>query len=146
MKQCSGIRISVSTDAGDLERMKEILINGLENDAPEEFPRNLQIFTVMVQDGSAVVGGATCEVYWNWVDLKLLWTAESVRGQGIGRQIIKWVEEEARQRGCVGIHVNTYEFQAMEFYQKLGFELFGTLPNHPVGSSRYYLQKRMDGA
>ena len=33
-------------------------------------------------------------------------------------------------------------FQALSFYQKLGYQIFGQLEDYPVGHTRYFLQKR----
>ena len=51
-------------------------------------------------------------------------------------------ERIARANGCVGIWLDTYEFQARGFYEKLGFEVFGSLKDHPVGHRRFFLRKR----
>jgi RimJ/RimL family protein N-acetyltransferase len=53
-------------------------------------------------------------------------------------------EDIARAHGCIGLWLDTYEFQARGFYEKLGFTLFGTLDDHPVGRKRFFLQKRID--
>jgi ribosomal protein S18 acetylase RimI-like enzyme len=52
-------------------------------------------------------------------------------------------EAIAREAGCAGIWLDTYEFQARGFYERLGFTLFGTLPDHPVGQRRFFLMKRL---
>jgi hypothetical protein len=44
---------------------------------------------------------------------------------------------------CVGIWVDTYGFQARGFYEKLGYELFGTIDDHPRGSHRFFFRKRL---
>jgi hypothetical protein len=41
--------------------------------------------------------------------------------------------------GGTRIGLDTFEFQARGFYEKLGFELFGTLDDHPVGHCRFFL-------
>ena len=51
-------------------------------------------------------------------------------------------EQEARDRGCSHAHCDTYDFQALPFYQKLGYQVFGQLEDYPAGHTRYFLQKR----
>jgi ribosomal protein S18 acetylase RimI-like enzyme len=51
------------------------------------------------------------------------------------------VEEDARRRGCVGAHVETTDYQALPFYEKRGYAVFGVLEGYPVGSRSYYLRK-----
>ena len=53
-------------------------------------------------------------------------------------------EDEARDRGCVGAHLDTYSFQARGFYEKQGHSVFGALPDCPPGHARFFLSKRLD--
>ncbi|MBA5778545.1 GNAT family N-acetyltransferase [Stappia sp. F7233] len=47
----------------------------------------------------------------------------------------------AKERGCVGAWLDTFDFQAPGFYKGLGYEVFGHLPDHPGGASRTFLRK-----
>ncbi len=51
-------------------------------------------------------------------------------------------EQEAVKRGCRYAHLETIDFQALPFYQKLGYEIFATLQNYPPGHVRYSLTKK----
>jgi hypothetical protein len=51
-------------------------------------------------------------------------------------------EREAVGRGCRHAYVETFGSQALDFYKKLGYEVFGTLDDFPRGEARFYLQKR----
>jgi len=35
--------------------------------------------------------------------------------------------------------LDTYSFQALEFYERLGYAVFGTLDNYPPGQKRIFL-------
>jgi hypothetical protein len=48
---------------------------------------------------------------------------------------------EARDRACALMVLGTYSFQALEFYQKLGYELAGQIEDCPPGHTHYYLFK-----
>ncbi|MEH2166604.1 MAG: hypothetical protein V7K41_08010 [Nostoc sp.] len=52
-------------------------------------------------------------------------------------------EQEAVNRGCLNVYVFTYSFQAPEFYQHLGYEVFGELADFPPGHRRYFLKKNL---
>ncbi len=99
---------------------------------------------VTVKDAGIIIGGAQCASVWNWMFVKLLWVKEDLHHQGLGTRIMSRVEKEAKDRGCIGIHLDTFEFQALGFYQKLGFEIFGEIEDHPKGYKRHYLKKRLD--
>jgi GNAT superfamily N-acetyltransferase len=51
-------------------------------------------------------------------------------------------EEEGRRRGCTAVWLDTFEFQARPFYEKLGYSNFGTL-DYPAGFKRFFLQKAL---
>jgi ribosomal protein S18 acetylase RimI-like enzyme len=56
---------------------------------------------------------------------------------------MKKAEEIAANRGCLGIRLDTFSFQAPGFYEKLGYRIFGRLANHPKGHERIYYFKEL---
>ena len=99
-----------------------------------------ELYVLARRDGE-LIGGLLGSTHWNWLFISHLWLAESARRSGVGRQLIEAAEQEAARRGCAHVHCDTFDFQALGFYQKLGFEIFGQLENYPPGHTRYYLQK-----
>lgn len=88
-----------------------------------------------------VLGGAYGETHYGWLYLSLLWVDEAFRGQGWGRRLLRQFESEAAARGCHGAWVDTYEFQAPTFYERLGYREFGRLDEFPPGSARLFYWK-----
>jgi GNAT superfamily N-acetyltransferase len=88
-------------------------------------------------------GGLWGRIGYDGLFVELLAVPEAARGQGLGRALMVQAETIAREAGCAGIWLDTYEFQARGFYERLGFTLFGTLPDHPVGQRRFFLMKRL---
>ncbi len=78
-----------------------------------------------------------------WLYIDVFWLDESVRRQGWGEKILQTAEEEARGRGCHRVYLDTLDFQALPFYQKYGYSVFGVLDDFPLGHKRYYLQKAL---
>jgi GNAT superfamily N-acetyltransferase len=81
---------------------------------------------------------------WTWCGscyIQTVWVHHTLRGQGIGTQLLQAAEQEARRRGCQQMILTSYSFQAPGFYQKLGFEVFAVLDEHPRGHRDYYLHK-----
>ena len=97
---------------------------------------------VLEHHGDQLVGGLLGSTQWNWLFIGHLWVAETARGSGTGRRLIWAAQKEAVARGCEHVHCDTFEFQALPFYEKLGFEVFGRLDDYPAGFARFYLQKR----
>lgn len=59
---------------------------------------------------------------------------EEFRGQGIGRQIIEFLQHEAQRKGCLVMMLDAYKnnTQAGQFYSNLGFEAKGNHWIRPV--------------
>ncbi|SCK06996.1 GNAT family N-acetyltransferase [Vogesella sp. LIG4] len=88
-----------------------------------------------------VVGGLFGHSGMGWLYVDYLWLDRAQRGAGLGAALMAQVEEEARRRGCAGLFLYTYSFQAPDFYQKLGFRFMGVLDDCPPGHQRIYLKK-----
>lgn len=92
-------------------------------------------------DGSEIVAGLTASTYWNWLSVDKLWVADSLRGRGLGRQLLRQAEALAIQRGCVRAMLTTYSFQAVGFYEKEGYRIVGAQEDYPPGSTFYWMRK-----
>ena len=99
--------------------------------------------TVLARQQHEVIGGLWGEVFWSWLKVELLWVREVERGRGLGRQILREAESEARKDGAVNAFLDTFSFQALNFYEKEGYEIFGELPDFPLGHTRYFLRKHL---
>jgi len=88
-----------------------------------------------------IVGGVHGELCWDWLYIKTLWVAESHRAQQAGSRLLAALEEAALCRGFSRAHLETTDFQALDFYLKHGYEVFGRLPGKPAGHTWYYLKK-----
>lgn len=80
---------------------------------------------------------------WNCLYIDVLWVREDCRKEGYGSLLLLEVEKIAKEKGCNLIHLDTFDFQAKEFYLKHGYEVFGVLEDCPVDHKRYYLKKRI---
>jgi GNAT superfamily N-acetyltransferase len=99
---------------------------------------------VFVRDASGhVVGGLLGHVRWKWLYVAKLWLPDELRGRGLGSRVMREVEQYARRQGCHGIYLDTFEYQALPFYAKLGYEQFGVLEGYPPGYRQYHLRKTM---
>jgi GNAT superfamily N-acetyltransferase len=110
--------------------------------AGDDRPQRL-CFALKAPDGT-VVGGVIGIVYWDWLAVDLLFLPEALRGQGYGSQLLTLIEAEGRRRGARHVHLDTFSFQAPEFYERHGYRIFGELPDFPPGHTRYYLTKELD--
>ena len=66
---------------------------------------------------------------------------ERHRGQQLGSLLLRKVEAEAKSMGASLSRLDTFDWQAKDFYLKQGYEVFGILEGCPEGHKRYYLKK-----
>jgi GNAT superfamily N-acetyltransferase len=93
------------------------------------------------RDG-VLIGGILAVLYcWQCLSVESLWVDERYHRRGYGTALMRRMEAEARDRGCGLMHLDTFDFQAKEFYVKLGYDVFGVLTDCPPGHERYYLKK-----
>lgn len=78
-----------------------------------------------------------------WVFVELLAVGEDGRGKGIGGQLMARLEGEARARLMDGIWLDTFSFQAPEFYRRLGYTEFGRIEGYPDNEARHFFFKRL---
>ena len=87
---------------------------------------------VYLQDTSGEIkGGIVGGTYWDWLYIDSFWIDETLRRQGYGKQLIEMAEEEAKKRGCKNAHLDTHDFQSIDFYKKNGYEICGLLDDLP---------------
>jgi N-acetylglutamate synthase-like GNAT family acetyltransferase len=72
-----------------------------------------------------------------------LWVKAEFRGHGYGHRLLTQAEDEARQRGVKNVFLDTFSFQAPDFYKQHGYQVFGELQDFPSGHQRYYLKKQL---
>ena len=99
---------------------------------------------ILARDAAGTVqGGAKCEVAWGWVYVDWLWVADGLRRQGLGGRLLAAAEALAHEEKCLGIHLNTWSFQAPDFYRKQGFAEVGRVEDMPPGATRHWFAKRI---
>lgn len=99
---------------------------------------------VVARDVQGVlVGGAAGETWGEVFELEYLGVAEPWRQQGVGSGILARAEAEARARGCRRVVLDTYSFQAPDFYPAHGYLCFGRVDGFGGGAAKLYLTKEL---
>lgn len=88
-----------------------------------------------------IAGGVIALTYWDWLYIDLMWLRADLRRHGYGSRLLALAEEEARKRGAKQAYLDTFSFQAPEFYKKQGYRVFGELKEFPKGHQRYFFTK-----
>lgn len=90
-----------------------------------------------------IEGGLWGNTNWGYLSVNLLAVKEKLRGQGFGTKLLQKAEALAVERGCHSAFLNTFSFQAPHFYARLGYQVFGELPDFPPGQKRIFMCKKL---
>lgn len=98
----------------------------------------------VIKEEEKVVAGITGVVFpWGILYIDTLFVDEGHREKGLGSRLLQKIEAEAKALGTTLANLNSYEFQAKDFYIKQGYEIFGVLEDSPKGHSLYFLRKNL---
>lgn len=92
-------------------------------------------------DDNELIGCIVIQYFWGQMHIERLVVEKKYRGNGYGQKLMQYVFEYAKTRGCNLIYVETLSFQALKFYQKLGFEVQFIRSGYIEDISFYYLKK-----
>ena len=104
----------------------------------------IYINRVIENENKEIIAGISGKIYcWNCVYVDQLWVDEKYRKEGLGRSLLEDIENLSKEKGCHLIHLDTFDFQAKDFYLRNGYEVFGVLEDCPKEHKRYYLKKNI---
>ena len=97
---------------------------------------------ISIRDESGrLVGGLKGTTGLGWLHVAVIWLDEGHRGRGLGAELLRRAENVARERGCRGVCLTSFSFQAPGFYTRRGYQIFGELEEYPPGESLFFLRK-----
>ncbi len=106
---------------------------------------NLVALGLVIRDHLKMIGGVTGKLLLGQtLSIDILWVDEAYRGQDCGTRLLDAIEKKAKELNSRLVVVDTFDFQALDFYKKNGYTLFGELQDSPYpGNTHYYLNKRL---
>ena len=136
------LAISDKPDAAALQKLVKALI---EYNEAHGGPRNARPLVILVSDPGTteVVGGLYGATVYDQLKIEILYLPENLRGSDLGRRLLEQAEAEAIERGCRGVFLETFTFQAPGFYEHLGYRRYGCLDDFPPGHSLTGLRKEL---
>lgn len=100
---------------------------------------------IVKDSGTILAGIRSCFYLEKCVVITVLFVEEQHRHKGLGSLLLNKIETEAKAAGVSLIHLDTFDFQAKDFYLKNGYEIFAVLDNCPPSHKRYYMKKTLGG-
>ncbi|MCE0723789.1 MULTISPECIES: GNAT family N-acetyltransferase [Legionella] len=122
---------------GNLKKFNESIIGGYEAKPFIIYAKN---------DTSEILGGIKGDVFGTLCRVFTVWIHEKQRRKGLGRELFMTLDDFAKGNNCKMIQLDTAEFQAKGFYEKLGYQVIATLPDNFMGYTSYILRKYLTQA
>ena len=123
-----------------IDRLVEYNLSKVKSEQEENF---IDLSMKAVEDDK-IIAGIIAKMYcWNIVYVDTLWVDPDYRGRRIGEKLLTMLENEAKLKGAKLVHLDTFDFQAKDFYLKQGYEIFGKLEDCPENHCRYYMKKSL---
>ena len=95
-------------------------------------------------EGNIIAGLLAIKYYWHSAFVDIIWVDEKHRDKKLGSKLLEKLEIDLKALGCKLVHLDTFDFQAPNFYVKNGYTLYGELKDNPKGHSRFYYCKFLD--
>ena len=90
-----------------------------------------------------IIGGLIGATHYDWFYVDLMWVKGELRGSGYAHRLLTLAEEEARRRRAKNAYLDTFSFQAPDFYPQRGYQVFGELQDFLPGYQRYFLTTQL---
>ncbi|MDM0021056.1 GNAT family N-acetyltransferase [Variovorax saccharolyticus] len=90
-----------------------------------------------------MVGGLRGYVFLYWLHIDVLWVDETLRAAGLGSELLAQAEAKAKALGAHSAKLDTFEWQARDFYAKRGYREFGRIDNHTDGYYLAFMMKKL---
>jgi len=136
------LHITKETDDKKKRHVNKMLYEYNLKHFPEDLRGRYQEINLYLMDEEENVrGGLLGEVCWNWLEIHILMIDEDLRKDGYGSKLMQQAEEIAVENKCDFIKVDTLSFQALDFYKKHGYEVYGVLDQVGRDHEHYFLRK-----
>ncbi|MGW3648161.1 GNAT family N-acetyltransferase [Streptomyces sp. NPDC000878] len=106
--------------------------------------RELPLHVWALDAKGELAGGVVGHTWTTWLHVTYLWVDTPHRGSGLGSRLLAEAEHKAHEeRACTHARLETWDFQAPDFYRKQGYEVVCVIPDYPPGVTEYTLTKRL---
>jgi GNAT superfamily N-acetyltransferase len=99
----------------------------------------------VAEEGDVVVGTISVVPKGDELYIRGMAVDPAARGSGIGRELMKWVEEYAAPRGFKRLYLSTTPFlsDAIRLYEKCGFVRTDDGPDNLFGTALFTMEKKL---
>lgn len=134
---------TIKTDSDPSPEEVLILANGIAAYATQMKGMNtIKLFASFIRDDeNHILGGCSFYNFYGCLYVDQLWVADEIRGNGYGRQLMIIAEKFGKEQGCTFAAVNTMDWEALQFYKKLGYDIEFERKGFANNSILFFLRK-----
>ena len=133
---------SMSFDEAPTPELRASIARQINDFHSRTIPFQSQRFGFLVRDNAAsLLAGLIGSLSWEWMFIEAVWVSDDLRGKGVGRRLMHEAQAHALASGCHSAWLDT--FQAREFYEAMGYAVFGELDSYPRDQSRWFMRRRL---
>ena len=125
------------------EETKKMIMDGFAQHAIEKtgYDGGILPLSFAAYEGEKMAGIIDCKFFWGALHIRWLLVFPPYRNQGIGSALLLKALSYAKEQGCPFAFVETMNFQAVNFYQKMGFVIELSRPGYARNTVFHYLKK-----
>lgn len=129
----------------DTPSLETILYAGLNDEAMAAKGMNrVSTFGICIKNElQNILGGAKGAVLYGNLYVDSLWINHKIRNQGWGTKLMAEAEKIGKECGCTFATVNTMDWEALSFYQKLGYNIEFIREGFEKDSKMFMLRKKL---
>lgn len=106
------------------------------------------LFAVARSEAGEAVGCAAIVVGPQFGEVKRMYMQPSQRGQGLSKALIRFLEDEARARGCqvFALETGPLQHEAIGLYERMGYLRCGPFADYPEDPHSVFMVKPASGS
>ncbi|OIA99317.1 GNAT family acetyltransferase [Paenibacillus sp. LC231] len=132
---------TAESNSADINYVRNQMIKYNLMHFPDDLKGRYQEVNLLLRNADGqILGGIVGEICWNWLEIHYLFVDEPFRKSGYGTKLLNEVEKIAKEKQCEFVKLDTLSFQALDFYIKQGYEVYGRIEN--AGRHTHYYMKK----
>lgn len=103
-------------------------------------PRPIASF---LREDEIIIAGATGQTEFQRLFVSYLWVKEELRGNGLGRAVLKSIEDAACERGVRDSLIETLSDRTAVLYRRCGYAEISVIPRYVGTFTKYVMLKQL---
>ncbi|WP_194541338.1 GNAT family N-acetyltransferase [Paenibacillus sp. JZ16] len=132
---------TAESNSADINYVRNQMIKYNLKHFPDDLKGRYEEVNLLLRNADGqILGGIVGEICWNWLEIHYLFVDEAFRKSAYGAKLLNEAEKIAKEKQCEFVKLDTLSFQALDFYIKQGYEVYGQIEN--AGRHTHYYMKK----